>query len=221
MICPLPGLLLVYDPESTNLHPNLIILAAPTFVMSALRRLGYSSFRPGQEEVVMRILSGVSTLMITSTGSGKSLCYQLPAYLHREQGRGGPCLTLVISPLLSLMDDQVLRLPPGLKGACLHNNKTRLQKEKTLREVAEGKVDVLMLSPEALVGGVLWRRSCGSYSLKDMPRIAFACIDEAHCISEWSHNFRPSYLRILKVLLDTDSIFLFSCPELQYTCVVQ
>ena len=192
---------LLYNPVSTYILTVIpITLATPTFVMSALRHLGYSSFRPGQEEVVMRVLSGISTLMITATGSGKSLCYQLPAYLYREQGHG-PCLTLVISPLLSLMDDQVLRLPPGLKGACLHTNKTRLHREKTMRDVAEGKVDVLMLSPEALVGGALWSRSGGGYSLKDVPPIVFACIDEVHCVSEWSHNFRPSYLRLLKVLL--------------------
>ena len=147
---------------------------------------------------MMRILRGISTLMITATGSGKSLCYQLPAYLYRQQGRG-PCLTLVISPLLSLMDDQVLRLPPGLRGACFHNNKTQRQKEKVLQEVTEGKVDVLLLSPEALVGGVLWSRAGGGYSLRNFPPVTFVCIDEAHCISEWSHNFRPSYLRLLKV----------------------
>ena len=147
----------------------------------------------------MRILSGQSTLMITATGSGKSLCYQLPSYLYRQQGRG-PCITLVVSPLVSLMDDQVLRLPPGLKGACLHTNKTRLQRDKVFQDLAKGKVDILFLSPEALVGGVLWsRRGGGGWSLKDIPPIVFACIDEVHCISEWSHNFRPSYLRLHKV----------------------
>ncbi len=145
----------------------------------------------------MQILSGRSTLMITATGSGKSLCYQLPAYLYRKMGRG-TCFALVVSPLVSLMDDQVLRLPPGLKGACLHTNKTVLQREKVLQELAKGKVDILYLSPEALVGGALWSGRRKS-ALNDLPPIAFACIDEVHCISEWSHNFRPSYLRLHKV----------------------
>ena len=173
-------------------------VATPNSVFAALKKLGHSTFRPGQEEAVMRILSGVSTLVITTTGSGKSLCYQLPAYLYKQTRP--PCVTLVISPLVSLMDDQVLRFPPALKGACLHNNQTRLQREKVLREVSEGRVDVLLLSPEALVGGALWNKREGPYSLPNLPPIAFACIDEAHCISEWSHNFRPSYLRLYKVL---------------------
>lgn len=169
--------------------------------MEGLKALGFSSFRPGQREVVLRILSGHSSLMITATGSGKSLCYQLPAYLYRHMKGRGTCFTLVVSPLVSLMDDQVLRLPSGLKGACLHTNKTHLQKDRVFQDLAKGKVDILYLSPEALVGGVLWSRGSGRGhgSLKDMPPIAFACIDEVHCISEWSHNFRPSYLRLYKV----------------------
>lgn len=152
----------------------------------------------------MRVLSGISTLVITATGSGKSLCYQLPAYLYRQAYTSS--ITLVISPLVSLMEDQVRRFPPALKGACLHTNLTQLQREKVLRNVSEGKVDVLLLSPEALVGGALWwkRKGC-PYSLRDLPPVAFACIDEAHCISEWSHNFRPSYLRVYKV----PSVWLF------------
>ena len=173
--------------------------APPPCVVEALQFLGFSSFRPGQKEVVLRILSGRSTLMITPTGSGKSLCYQLPTLLYRQKGRD-TCFTLVVSPLVSLMDDQVLRLPPGLKGACIHTNKTQLQRDKVFKDLAQGKVDILYLSPEALVGGALWSRRSGSgFSLKDLPPIAFACIDEVHCISEWSHNFRPSYLRLHKV----------------------
>ena len=171
---------------------------------SALRKMGHTSFRPGQEEAVMRVLSGISTLVTTATGSGKSLCYQLPAFLYQQTQV--PCITLVISPLLSLMDDQVKHLPVGLKGACLHTNQTYLQREKVLRDVAEGHVSVLLLSPEALVGGTLWKRGGGAYSLHDLPPVAFACIDEAHCISEWSHSFRPSYLRLCKVVTSFQSL---------------
>ncbi len=175
-----------------------IILATPTSVLSALRKLGFAGFRPRQEEAVMRIRSGVSTLLVTTTGSGKSLCYQLPAYLYARTRP--PCITLVVSPLVSLMDDQVRQLPKGLNGACLHTNQTRPQRARVLKEVAEGHIDVLLLSPEALVGGALWsRRGGAAHSLHNLPPVAFACIDEAHCISEWSHNFRPSYLRLHKV----------------------
>ena len=148
--------------------------------------------------LALLLTAGISTIVIHSTGSGKSLCYQLPAYLYSQAH--STCVTLVISPLVSLMEDQVRNFPPGLRGNCLHTNQTRTQREKVLCDVVEGRVDVLLLSPEALVGGALWSRRGGSmYSLKQLPPVAFACIDEVHCVSEWSHNFRPSYLRIYKV----------------------
>ena len=97
------------------------------------------------------------------------------------------------------MDDQVRQFPGPLRGACLHANQSPLQRERALEEVVEGKVHVLLLSPEALVGGALWSRRGQGKSLHDLPPVGFACIDEVHCISEWSHNFRPSYLRLHKV----------------------
>ncbi|KAH0518850.1 ATP-dependent DNA helicase Q4 [Microtus ochrogaster] len=150
--------------------PGLLgqVAETPAKVFQALQQLGHQAFRPGQERAVMRILSGISTLLVLPTGAGKSLCYQLPALLYAQRS---PCLTLVVSPLLSLMDDQV-------KAA---------------------QVQVLIVSPEALV-------RCGAKgptSLPDasqLPPVAFACIDEVHCLSQWSHNFRPCYLRVCKVL---------------------
>ncbi|XP_071594673.1 ATP-dependent DNA helicase Q4 isoform X2 [Heliangelus exortis] len=158
---------------------------------------GYSSFRPGQELPIMRILSGLSTLVVLPTGMGKSLCYQLPAHLYHQRSRS---ITLVISPLVSLMDDQTSGLPPCLKAICLHSNMTKTQRENSMEKVRRGEVQVLLMSPEALVGS-----EPGSGFLPgvpNLPPVAFACIDEAHCLSEWSHNFRPSYLRICKVLRD-------------------
>uniref|UniRef100_A0A670ZRG5 DNA 3'-5' helicase n=1 Tax=Pseudonaja textilis TaxID=8673 RepID=A0A670ZRG5_PSETE len=149
-------------------------------------------FRPGQETAVMRILSGLSTLVVLSTGMGKSLCYQLPAYLYSKRS---PCMALVISPLVSLMDDQVSGLPQGLKAVCVHSSMSKAQREA----VKAGKVQVLLLSPEALVGGGLSSSSCLPPA-DQLPPVAFACIDEVHCLSEWSHNFRPCYLRLCKVL---------------------
>ncbi|XP_035284076.1 ATP-dependent DNA helicase Q4 [Anguilla anguilla] len=174
------------------------VQAAPAEVYEALTDFGYKSFRPGQEMAIMRILSGLSTLVVLSTGMGKSLCYQLPAYLYAKRSKS---IALVVSPLVSLMDDQLSGLPPKLKAACIHSNMSKKQREAAIEKVKAGLVHVLLLSPEALVGG----GHAGSACLPpadQLPPVAFACIDEAHCVSEWSHNFRPCYLRLCKVLRD-------------------
>uniref|UniRef100_A0A3Q4BS60 DNA 3'-5' helicase n=1 Tax=Mola mola TaxID=94237 RepID=A0A3Q4BS60_MOLML len=184
------------DPHHSFIH-NVVVTCVcsetPAEVYAALRDLGYQSFRAGQEEAIMRILSGLSTLVVLSTGMGKSLCYQLPAYMYAQRSK---CISLVISPLVSLMDDQVLSgLPANLKAACIHSNMTMKQRQA----VKSGQVCVLLLSPEALVGGGGSGSGCLP-SAQELPPVAFACIDEAHCVSEWSHNFRPCYLRLCKVL---------------------
>ncbi|MCJ8746110.1 hypothetical protein PDJAM_G00138050 [Pangasius djambal] len=170
----------------------------PPEVYQALRDFGYKSFRPGQETAIMRILSGLSTLVVLSTGMGKSLCYQLPAYLYAQRSK---CITLVVSPLVSLMDDQLSGIPSKLKAACIHSNMSQKQRETAIEKVKAGQVHVLLLSPEALVGGGHSGSGCLP-AADQLPPVAFACIDEAHCVSEWSHNFRPCYLRLCKVLRD-------------------
>ncbi|KAJ4432193.1 hypothetical protein ANN_20809 [Periplaneta americana] len=171
------------------------VIDTPPEVYEALKNFGHEAFRPGQEEAVMRILSGLSTLVTLSTGAGKSLCYQLPAYMFAKQTN---CITLVVSPLVSLMEDQVTGVASCLRAACLHTNQTQQQRQTVMDLAKSGKLDVLLVSPEAVVSG---ERTTGFGSvLKELPGIAFACIDEAHCVSQWSHNFRPSYLVICKVL---------------------
>lgn len=169
----------------------------PPEVFSALKEFGHVGFRFGQEKSVMRILCGQSTLVTLATGSGKSLCYQLPAYLYRQH-TNKRCITLVVSPLVSLMEDQVHGVPAFLNAQCLHTNQTEKMRQTVLAQLKQGLVDVLLLSPEAIVAG---EKSTGfGQILKELPPIAFVCIDEAHCVSQWSHNFRPSYLMVCRVL---------------------
>ncbi|XP_055608011.1 ATP-dependent DNA helicase Q4 isoform X2 [Uranotaenia lowii] len=178
-----------------DLTPDGSLPPAPKEVKEALKMFGHEQFRPGQERAIMRVLCGMSTLVTLSTGSGKSLCYQLPAYLYRKHRK---CVTLVISPLVSLMEDQVHGVPGFLNAQCLHTNQTPKVREKTMAAIAAEELDVLLISPEAVVSG---EKSTGFGSLlRQLPPIAFACIDEAHCVSQWSHNFRPSYLMICRVL---------------------
>uniref|UniRef100_A0A1Q3EW54 ATP-dependent DNA helicase Q4 n=1 Tax=Culex tarsalis TaxID=7177 RepID=A0A1Q3EW54_CULTA len=178
-----------------QLLPDGSLPPTPPEVFDALKQFGHANFRAGQERAVMRVLCGMSTLVTLSTGSGKSLCYQLPAYLYRKRQN---CVTLVISPLVSLMEDQVHGVPSFLNAQCLHTNQTPKVRERTMAAITAGELDVLLISPEAVVSG---EKSTGFGSLlKQLPPIAFACIDEAHCVSQWSHNFRPSYLMICRVL---------------------
>uniref|UniRef100_A0A4X1UKT3 DNA 3'-5' helicase n=1 Tax=Sus scrofa TaxID=9823 RepID=A0A4X1UKT3_PIG len=148
-------------PPLYPLGPSGQVADTPAEVFQALEQLGHQAFNPGQEHVVMRILSGMSTLLVLPTGGGKSLCYQLPALLY---SRRSPCLTLVISPLMSLMDDQVSGLPPGLKAACIHSGMSKKQRNSALQKARSAQVQVLMLSPEALAGagaaGLAFLTSC-------------------------------------------------------------
>ncbi|XP_050049465.1 ATP-dependent DNA helicase Q4 isoform X1 [Dermacentor andersoni] len=183
----------------------------PKFVFETLRKVGFSEFRPGQETTIMRILCGLSTLLVSSTGSGKSLCYQLPAYLYAQKTK---CLTLVVSPLISLMEDQVARLAPCLKASFLHSAMPPAQKEQVLAQLREGSIHFLLVSPESLVEG--------NSIVHQLPPVAFACIDEAHCLSEWSHNFRPSYLQLYKVLtmqLKVHCILALTATATRSTCL--
>jgi ATP-dependent DNA helicase Q4 len=171
-----------------------------TLISDALREMGHKSFRPNQELTIRRILSGKSCLLISSTGSGKSLCYQLPAYLYWKYRKA---ITLVISPLISLMEDQLTTFPKCINAVCIHSGLNPTQRQSAFDRLLTGEAQVLLLSPEAIACG----NTCISFNA--LPPIAFVCIDEAHCLSEWSNNFRPSYLQLYRVLREKMKIETF------------
>ncbi len=148
---------------------------------------GYDSFRPGQAELVHAVLAGRDTLGIMPTGAGKSLCYQVPALLFDG-------LTIVISPLISLMKDQVGALhEAGVPAACLHSAMPPAEMYAVLREAEHGGCKLLYVAPERLTAP----------AFLDFARrvpIAMVTVDEAHCISQWGQDFRPSYLKIADFL---------------------
>ncbi|XP_033755742.1 ATP-dependent DNA helicase Q4-like [Pecten maximus] len=195
-----PEYMITPPPFSPLIEPGT--QETPADVWKGLKMFGFDEFRRGQEQAIIRILSGQSTLVVLSTGGGKSLCYQLPAYLYAQRSKS---ITLVISPLVSLMEDQITGLPAGLHGACLHTNMTPAQREGVLASVKDGRVHFLLVSPEAVAGGSMTLLN----SRANLPPISFVCIDEAHCLSEWSHNFRPAYLRLCKVLRDKFGVHCF------------
>ncbi len=147
---------------------------------------GFCDFRPGQEEVIACLLAGRSALAIFPTGGGKSLCYQLPALLMDG-------LTLVISPLIALMKDQVDALRArGIAAARLDSSIGPAEAQQVYRQLADGRLKLLYIAPERLANERFLNR------LQGRP-IALLAIDEAHCISEWGHNFRPEYLKIARL----------------------
>ena len=150
---------------------------------------GHAGFRAGQLEIVKKVLRGESLLAVMPTGAGKSLCYQLPALLMHRQAP-----VLIVSPLLALMSDQLANLPPGMAGAMLGGKQSREAYRRTMARLEAGELNVLYMSPEQLASTRVVAL------LRRLPPAPFACIDEAHCVSEWSHNFRPAYFRLAGIL---------------------
>ena len=144
---------------------------------------GYDSFRPGQEQIVQRLLAGQDVLAVMPTGAGKSICYQVPALLL-------PGITIVVSPLVSLMKDQVGALvQAGVAAAFLNNSLNDNQKALMLRRAREGWYKIIYVAPERL-------EMPGFQRFAQERPISMVTVDEAHCISQWGQDFRPSYLRI-------------------------
>jgi superfamily II DNA helicase RecQ len=193
--------------DNSNDNPKRPKTEASSTTLLARRilqeRFGLKEFRLKQELAITRILDGGSSVVVFPTGAGKSLCYQVPAVAFKELDKASKSdertaeysgVTLVISPLIALMKDQVdALLRRGIKAAVLNSTLTRDQFLMTQDDLRKGRLDLVYCAPERL-------NSEGAMeSLKAIPGgIRLLAVDEAHCISEWGHSFRPDYLKIAR-----------------------
>lgn len=188
-------------------------VVAPSTPEAHLARFQLESFRPGQREVISAILSGQNCLCIMPTGGGKSLCYQLPS-VAREG------LTLVVSPLIALMKDQVDSLTElGIAATCINSMLSPAEAYQRMDDMAAGRFDLVFIAPERL------RSSLFLEKLRSA-KVQLLAVDEAHCISEWGHDFRPDYARLgrLRTRLNhpqTIALTATATPDVQADIVAQ
>ncbi|MCH9687037.1 MAG: ATP-dependent DNA helicase [Deltaproteobacteria bacterium] len=190
------------DPgEQLSLVPRETGAAAPQttahVALDCLARVfGHHQFRPGQQAPIEALLEGRDALVVLPTGGGKSLCYQVPAVVQARRGAG---TTVVVSPLIALMRDQVEALvAKGVRAAALNSHQDDAQRKRVLAQLDAGEVELLYVSPERAT--TTWF----SARLARM-QVAALAIDEAHCVSQWGHDFRPEYLRLGQLRKATDA----------------